>query len=59
MSPLPGRSWAPGDYDGDGKADIQWRNTASGEDYLFLMNGMNVTSEGFLPTVPIDWAVLL
>ena len=40
-----------GDFDGDGKADILWRNSATGEDYIYLMNGTAVAGEGFLPTV--------
>ena len=30
-----------GDFDGDGKADILWRNTTTGEVYVWLMNGNN------------------
>src|SRR5438552_19176810 len=40
-----------GDFDGDGKADILWRNTVTGEDYAYLMNGPTIASEGFLNTV--------
>src|SRR5439155_530321 len=40
-----------GDFDGDGKADILWRNSATGEDYIYLMNGTTIAGEGFLPTV--------
>lgn len=47
-----------GDYDGDGKADLPWRNTDTGDDYLFMMNGLNVTSKGYLPNVPTGWAVV-
>ena len=40
------------DHDGDGKADILWRNTATGENYLYPMNGAAIlASEGFLRTV--------
>jgi hypothetical protein len=47
------------DFDGDGKADIFWRNTASGETYLYPMDG-NATkpSEGFIRTVAdLNWQV--
>src|SRR2546425_1401705 len=40
-----------GDFDGDGKADILWRNTVTGEDYAYFMNGPAIASEGFLNTV--------
>ena len=56
--PSPWTIVGTGDYDGDGKADILWRNTATGDTYLYLMNGLGVTSEGYLPNVPTDWAVV-
>ena len=46
-----------GDHDGDGKADILWRNTATGDDYLFIMNGLTIASQGYLPNVPAPWTV--
>ena len=42
-----------GDFDGDGKTDILWRNSASGENYLYLMNGISIANEGYVRTVPI------
>src|SRR6266480_3622497 len=39
-----------GDFDGDGKADILWRNTVTGEDYAYFMNGSVIASEGSLNT---------
>src|SRR5213595_2530469 len=35
-----------GDFDGDGKADILWRNTSTGENYIWLMNGLSTASQG-------------
>src|SRR5437879_833795 len=41
-----------GDFDGDGKADILWRNSASGQNYLYPMNGTTIKpSEGFIRSV--------
>ena len=41
-----------GDFDGDGKADILWRNSSTGENYLYPMDGRTIKpSEGFLRTV--------
>jgi FG-GAP repeat. len=31
-----------GDYDGDGKSDILWRNTIAGDVYVYLMNGFAI-----------------
>ena len=48
-----------GDFDGDGKADILWRNAVSGENYLYLMNGTTIlATEGYLRMVAdLNWSV--
>src|SRR5439155_897357 len=40
-----------GDFDGDGKADILWRNTSTGQNYIYLMNGITIGAEGYLRSV--------
>src|SRR6266480_6706912 len=40
-----------GDFDGDGKADILWRSTATGENYVYFMNGWAIASQGLVDTV--------
>src|SRR5712692_2416623 len=42
---------APMDFDGDCKSDIVWRNSATGEDYLWFINGRTIASRGYLNTV--------
>ena len=59
---VPDQSWqvkGTGDYDGDGVADILWRNAATGENYLYLMDGTTIKpAEGYLRTVPQpNWQV--
>ena len=53
----PGRSWRWATIDGDGKADILWRNSSTGENYLYPMEGTTIkATEGYLRTVPQpDW----
>ena len=34
------------DFDGDGKADVLWRNEASGQHRLWLMNGKRIAADG-------------
>ena len=49
-----------GDYDGDAKGDLLWRNTSSGQNYLYPMDGTAIkAAEGYLRTVPVgNWAVV-
>src|SRR5438552_2861579 len=42
---------APMDFDGDCKSDVLWRNSATGEDYVWLMNGLTIATGGSLTTV--------
>ena len=39
------------DFGGDGKSDVLWRNAATGENYLYAMNGTTIAGEGYLRTV--------
>jgi hypothetical protein len=52
---VPDLNWqivAVGDYDGDGKSDLLWRNVSTGENYLYPMDGTAIKpSEGYLRTV--------
>jgi hypothetical protein len=40
-----------GDFDGDGANDILWRNSSTGENYIYFMNGTSIAAEGYLRTV--------
>src|SRR5882672_8358225 len=42
---------APMDLDGDCKSDIVWRNIATGQNYIWLMNGLTIASQGNFSTV--------
>jgi len=44
------------DFNGDGKADILWRNV-SGEVYIMLMNGAQMISAASLGIVGNDWQI--
>ncbi len=46
-----------GDFNGDGKADILWRNSTSGQVYLWLMNGSTIASQGGVFAVSSDWVI--
>jgi hypothetical protein len=47
-----------GDFNGDSRADTLWRNSATGENYVYLMNGKQVLAEGYIRTVPSQsWQV--
>ena len=40
-----------GDFDGNGTADVLWRNGSTGENYVYLMDGTTIAGEGYLRTV--------
>jgi hypothetical protein len=41
-----------GDFNGDGRADLVWRNSSTGENYLYPMDGTTILAgEGYLRTV--------
>jgi hypothetical protein len=40
-----------GDFNGDGKSDILWRNTSTGQNRIWLMNGFTLTSETYISSV--------
>ena len=47
-----------GDFDGDGKSDILWRNNTSGEIYILLMDGITITAGGSPGTVSdLSWMI--
>jgi hypothetical protein len=46
------------DFNGDGKSDILWRNYATGENSVWLMNGTNLTSGVSLTSVSdLNWRI--
>ncbi len=56
----PSSGWViqgTGDFDGNGMSDILWRNSTSGEVYIWLMNGTTITSQGSPGTVSSAWSI--
>jgi len=52
---LPDPNWVPAqvvDLDGDGKPDIVWRNTSTGENMVWLMNGVTHVSTAQVESRP-------
>ena len=48
---------ADGDMDGDGKSDILWRNSATGQNWLYLMDGPSISSGSVINSVPTSWSI--
>jgi hypothetical protein len=48
-----------GDFDGDGKADILWHNSATGSNSIWLMNGVTVRVWGvnFATVSDLNWGI--
>jgi hypothetical protein len=46
------------DLDGDGKADIVWRNTSNGSTAIWLMNGAAIAATGFPGGVSAAWQIV-
>lgn len=50
---------AGGDYNGDGKTDILWRDYGTGQSHIWLMNGANRLSTVILPpTTNLAWEIV-
>ena len=51
---VPDQSWQVagiGDFNGDGHADVLWRNSSTGENYIYIMTGTAIGPEGYIRTV--------
>src|SRR5687768_8266026 len=48
------------DFNGDGTADVLWRNAATGENYIYPMDGKQILpSEGYVRVVSDQrWAII-
>jgi VCBS repeat protein len=47
-----------GDFNGDGKQDILWRNTETGEVDIWFMNGASVTAKANVGTIGSEWKIV-
>ncbi len=46
---------AGGDYDGDGRSDMVWRNSSDGRNIIWFMDGAERTSARLIQTIPDPW----
>ena len=52
-------SWSivqTGDFDGDGKSDLLWRD-GSGDTSIWFMNGAQIATTAAVGNVPISWTL--
>ena len=47
-----------GDFNGDGKADILWRNQNTGDVYVWLMNGFSIAGEWYAGQPSLNWQIV-
>ncbi|MDF5721153.1 MAG: VCBS repeat-containing protein [Rhizonema sp. PD37] len=49
--------WTPtlADFNGDNKTDILWRNSTTGDNQIWLMDGTTISSKNQIGSIPIAW----
>jgi hypothetical protein len=45
------------DFNGDGQSDLVWRNTDTGNTYVWYMNGPTFVADAFLFALPPEWVI--
>ncbi len=48
----------PPDFDGDGKQDLLWRNTSTGQVGVWLMNGSMATAAANIGSPALSWTII-
>ncbi len=46
------------DFDGDGRADLLWRNATTGANAVYLMQGHQIELIQGINSVPVEWRVV-
>ncbi|MDF5715076.1 MAG: VCBS repeat-containing protein [Rhizonema sp. NSF051] len=54
----PGTGWSPtiADFNGDNKTDILWRNSTTGENQIWLMDGTTISSKNTVTALGTEWS---
>jgi hypothetical protein len=47
-----------GDYNGDGKTDMLWRNNVTGDVALWIMDGTSFQQGFIFSTIPLSWQIV-
>jgi hypothetical protein len=48
-----------GDFNGDGKSDILWHNSATGQNVTWIMTGATISGGGPIDSVPdLNWSIV-
>jgi hypothetical protein len=46
------------DFNGDGKPDVLWTNTATGDRAIWYLDGTTIADFGYLAGIPTDWHIV-
>lgn len=46
------------DFNGNGKSDVLWRNQTTGQNWLWTMNGLEISESKAINTIPLDWDIV-
>jgi hypothetical protein len=53
------QTYYAGDFNGDGKPDILWRNTLTGDNYIWYLDGVARAGGAYLTTVAdVNWTIV-
>jgi hypothetical protein len=57
MMPISWSIAETGDFSGDGKSDMLWRDSSTGSTGIWFMNGLEISQSASLGVIPANWTI--